>query len=135
MRLWVFTRLLLSPRATAYQAIDSIGKSNARHNALQSLESRAKQTTCFFRRQAGTRSYGTSVRNGSSDELCDALPHKAYVALGSNLSNRVEMIERACKMMEEDRSIRISRTSSLYETEPMYVKDQDRFINGVCEVC
>lgn len=74
------------------------------------------------------------MRNGSPDELYSELPHKAYVALGSNLGNRIEIIERACKMMEEDRSIRISRTSSLYETEPMYVKDQDRFINGVCEV-
>ncbi|KOS17774.1 Folic acid synthesis protein fol1 [Escovopsis weberi] len=32
------------------------------------------------------------------------------------------------------RGIRVKRTSSLWETEPMYVKDQDQFINGVCEV-
>ena len=75
------------------------------------------------------------MRNDSPDVPCNELPHKAYIALGSNLGNRVKMIERACKMMGEDRSIRISRTSSLYETEPMYVKDQDRFVNGVCEVC
>ncbi|PHH65273.1 hypothetical protein CDD81_2685 [Ophiocordyceps australis] len=30
--------------------------------------------------------------------------------------------------------IRITRTSSLWETEPMYVLDQANFINGVCEV-
>ncbi|PHH72643.1 hypothetical protein CDD82_5870 [Ophiocordyceps australis] len=34
----------------------------------------------------------------------------------------------------ELRDIRITRTSSLWETEPMYVLDQANFINGVCEV-
>lgn len=57
----------------------------------------------------------------------------AYVALGSNLGNRVEWIEKACNMMEE-RGIRIRRTSCLWETEPMYVEDQERFLNGVAEV-
>ncbi|PVH70579.1 Dihydropteroate synthase [Cadophora sp. DSE1049] len=57
----------------------------------------------------------------------------AYIALGSNLGNRVEWIEKACNTMEE-RGIRIKRTSCLWETEPMYVKDQDRFLNGVAEV-
>ena len=28
----------------------------------------------------------------------------------------------------------MKRTSSLWETEPMYVTDQDRFLNGACEV-
>jgi 2-amino-4-hydroxy-6-hydroxymethyldihydropteridine diphosphokinase/dihydropteroate synthase len=34
----------------------------------------------------------------------------------------------------DKRGIRVTRTSSLYETEPMYVKEQDRFVNGACEV-
>ncbi|KAF4126674.1 2-amino-4-hydroxy-6-hydroxymethyldihydropteridine diphosphokinase / dihydropteroate synthase, partial [Geosmithia morbida] len=57
----------------------------------------------------------------------------AYIALGSNLGDRVAEIERACSLMDE-RGIRVKRTSSLWETEPMYVEDQDRFINGACEV-
>ncbi|KAH7391569.1 folic acid synthesis protein-like protein [Cadophora sp. MPI-SDFR-AT-0126] len=57
----------------------------------------------------------------------------AYIALGSNLGNRVEWIEKACNMMEEQ-GIHINRTSCLWETEPMYVEDQDRFLNGVAEV-
>lgn len=32
------------------------------------------------------------------------------------------------------RGIQVKRTSSLWETEPMYVAEQDRFINGACEV-
>ncbi|KAI7181243.1 folic acid synthesis protein [Hortaea werneckii] len=30
--------------------------------------------------------------------------------------------------------MRVLRTSALYETEPMYVEDQERFLNGVCEI-
>lgn len=57
----------------------------------------------------------------------------AYIALGSNLGDRVANIEQACRAMEE-RDVRIKRTSSLWETEPMYYADQGRFVNGACEV-
>ncbi|KAL2061578.1 hypothetical protein VTL71DRAFT_6955 [Oculimacula yallundae] len=59
--------------------------------------------------------------------------HLAYIALGSNLGNRIEWIEQACNMMKE-RGIDIKRTSGLWETEPMYVTDQEQFLNGVAEV-
>ncbi|POS81112.1 folic acid synthesis protein [Diaporthe helianthi] len=63
----------------------------------------------------------------------DKRPRKAYIALGSNLGDRISEIERACREMDA-RGIRVRRTSSLWETEPMYVTDQDRFVNGACEV-
>ena len=59
---------------------------------------------------------------------------RIYIALGSNIGERTTMIETACQTMNQ-RRINILRTSALYETEPMYVKDQQPFINGVCEVC
>lgn len=58
---------------------------------------------------------------------------KAYIALGSNMGDRIGWIEQACTEMDR-RGIRVCRTSSLWETEPMYVLEQDRFANGVCEV-
>ncbi|KAK3398732.1 putative multifunctional folic acid synthesis protein [Sordaria brevicollis] len=57
----------------------------------------------------------------------------AYIALGSNLGDRIGWIEKACKEMDA-RGIKVKRTSCLWETEPMYVLDQDRFVNGACEV-
>lgn len=57
----------------------------------------------------------------------------AYIALGSNLGDRIGWIERACGEMGK-RGIRVRRTSSLWETEPMYMLEQDRFVNGACEV-
>ena len=60
--------------------------------------------------------------------------HRAYLALGSNLGNRVETIESALREMS-NRGLTVLRTSALYETKPMYLEDQDAFINGACEVC
>lgn len=60
--------------------------------------------------------------------------HRAFLALGSNLGNRVQMIELAVREMAY-RGLTVVRTSALYETEPMYLKTQDSFINGTCEVC
>ncbi|KAF6240918.1 hypothetical protein HO173_000710 [Letharia columbiana] len=59
--------------------------------------------------------------------------HRAYLALGSNLGNRVEMIESAVRQMS-DRGITVLRTSALYETKPMYLENQQSFINGACEI-
>ncbi|KAH9829074.1 folic acid synthesis protein, partial [Teratosphaeria destructans] len=56
------------------------------------------------------------------------------LALGSNVGNRLEALELACNTIDADPAMKIIRTSMLYETEPMYVKDQDRFLNGVCEI-
>ncbi|KAL5051762.1 hypothetical protein BDW71DRAFT_202915 [Aspergillus fruticulosus] len=61
------------------------------------------------------------------------LSHRAFIALGSNVGERVEMIEKACLEMDAA-GIRVRRTSSLFETAPMYYLDQEPFMNGVCEV-
>lgn len=63
-----------------------------------------------------------------------AMEHRAFIALGSNLGDRVAMIEEACKEMDRRGKMRVLRTSSLWETKAMYVLDQDNFVNGVCEV-
>ncbi len=60
--------------------------------------------------------------------------HRAFIALGSNVGDRLEMIERACKLLEHSGEVSILRTSSLWETKAMYVENQADFLNGVCEV-
>lgn len=49
------------------------------------------------------------------------------------MGDRIAMIEQACNEMDA-RGICVKRTSSLWETEPMYVLEQGRFVNGACEV-
>nr|OQO23752.1 hypothetical protein B0A51_09254 [Rachicladosporium sp. CCFEE 5018] len=56
------------------------------------------------------------------------------IALGSNMGDRIGEIEKACRAIDADPDMRIVDTSCLYESEPMYVEDQDRFINGACEI-
>jgi 2-amino-4-hydroxy-6-hydroxymethyldihydropteridine diphosphokinase / dihydropteroate synthase len=60
--------------------------------------------------------------------------HRAFIALGSNMGDCIVNIEEACLHMERS-GIKIKRTSSLFETAPMYVLEQQPFINGACEVC
>ena len=67
-------------------------------------------------------------------QFADQKKRRAYVALGSNMGDRVAMIEKACKEMEASGKIEVLRTSSLWETKAMYVVDQDMFVNGACEV-
>ena len=59
--------------------------------------------------------------------------HSVYVALGSNVGDRLAMIELACNSLQA-RDIRVVRTSALYETAPMYLEDQPPFLNGACQV-
>lgn len=59
--------------------------------------------------------------------------HRAYIALGSNVGDRIPNIEAACRALENG-GIKILKTSSLFQTKAMYVEDQPDFLNGACEV-
>ncbi len=55
-----------------------------------------------------------------------------YLSLGSNLGNRQENLDQALKLMTE--RMRLGKVSSVYETEPVGMKEQPRFLNLACEV-
>ena len=57
---------------------------------------------------------------------------KVYLSLGSNIGDRAANISRALDALR-DRSLRITRSSSLYETEPVEFLKQDWFLNSVVE--
>ncbi|KAJ2373667.1 trifunctional dihydropteroate synthetase, partial [Coemansia sp. RSA 2607] len=61
--------------------------------------------------------------------------HAAYISLGTNIGNRLANLHRALDLLNTDipRS-HVVETSFLYETAPMYVTDQPRFLNGACLV-
>lgn len=56
-----------------------------------------------------------------------------YLALGSNLGERVVYLARARAELEA-RGARILRESTVHETEPYGVRDQPLFLNQVLEV-
>ena len=62
------------------------------------------------------------------------MEHRVFIGFGSNLGDRVAAIEHACNAMDATDGIRLLRTSSLWETKPMYMVDQGDFVNGACEV-
>lgn len=56
--------------------------------------------------------------------------HAVAIALGSNMGDRYACIESALRELERRQDvITVSRTSFLYESDPMYVEDQDKFLN------
>jgi dihydropteroate synthase/2-amino-4-hydroxy-6-hydroxymethyldihydropteridine diphosphokinase len=59
-----------------------------------------------------------------------------YLALGSNLGNRLENITKAIHMMEEMPldSMVVKSISRLYLSKPMYYHDQDYFLNACCRI-
>ncbi|TGZ85037.1 Dihydropteroate synthase [Ascodesmis nigricans] len=56
-----------------------------------------------------------------------------YLAIGGNVGDRWKNINDAMTELSR-RGVKVLRTSSLYESEPMYVTDQPKFLNGVCQV-
>lgn len=58
---------------------------------------------------------------------------KAYVSLGSNLGDRAGYLVLAVRGMM-NAGLRVSRLSSVYETEPVDVSDQPMFLNMVAEL-
>ncbi|TPX49069.1 hypothetical protein SeLEV6574_g01662 [Synchytrium endobioticum] len=62
------------------------------------------------------------------------LIHEVYIALGTNLGHRLDNLTKALHLLNEHSSIQVVDTSFLYETEPMYVIEQPRFLNMACKV-
>ena len=54
-----------------------------------------------------------------------------YLSLGSNLGNRVELLESAQKLIEK-RIGTITKISSYYESEPWGFESDNSFINQIC---
>jgi 2-amino-4-hydroxy-6-hydroxymethyldihydropteridine diphosphokinase len=57
-------------------------------------------------------------------------PAVAYLALGTNLGDRLDNLRRALAALPPD--FDVQAVSRVYETEPAYVEDQPRFYNIVC---
>ncbi|KAI0664079.1 Dihydropteroate synthase [Cubamyces menziesii] len=83
------------------------------------------------------------VRN-SPGTSSNSLLHKAAIAIGTNLGDRFANIELALRLLEApstdldnwegEPQVVIVDTSFMYETAPMYVAEQPRFINCACMI-
>ncbi len=59
--------------------------------------------------------------------------HRVFIALGSNMGERLKYLERAVSDLEEDICFRNIRVSDYIETFPYGGVEQDDFLNGVLE--
>lgn len=58
---------------------------------------------------------------------------RAFIAQGSNIGDRISHISRATSLLQSYGCVLV-RTGRIYESEPMYVADQDGFVNTAVEV-
>ena len=58
----------------------------------------------------------------------------AYLCLGSNLGDKKKNLNRALKEIKNLKMVKVLKTSSIYETEPVGFKDQSWFLNAVIKI-
>jgi len=61
-------------------------------------------------------------------------PHKAFIALGSNLGQPTDNLLSALQALNEDSRWQLLAYSSLYGSKPMGPQDQPDYVNAVCSV-
>ncbi|KAJ1978041.1 trifunctional dihydropteroate synthetase [Dimargaris verticillata] len=61
-------------------------------------------------------------------------PHYAWLALGSNQGSPAQQIHEALACLSQSQHTRVTNTSFLYCTPPMYRTDQAKFLNCACTV-
>jgi 2-amino-4-hydroxy-6-hydroxymethyldihydropteridine diphosphokinase len=59
---------------------------------------------------------------------------RIFIGLGSNLGDRAKYLRRALSELENVPQTTVKKISSVYETEPVGVKGQPKFLNMVAEV-
>ncbi|WP_138756000.1 2-amino-4-hydroxy-6-hydroxymethyldihydropteridine diphosphokinase [Paenibacillus sinopodophylli] len=67
----------------------------------------------------------------------EQFPHKeaeAYIALGSNMGNREQLLLSAISLLDTHPDVRVSSVSGMYETDPVGYTEQPPFLNMVLAV-
>ena len=60
--------------------------------------------------------------------------HTAYLAVGSNMGDRVNYISGAIKALSSHPQIKVKKVSDLVPSKPYGVTDQEEFLNGALEI-
>ncbi|ORX58203.1 Dihydropteroate synthase [Hesseltinella vesiculosa] len=78
--------------------------------------------------------HGVLTQQTQGKDIPPDYAHTAYLALGSNLGDRVAHLHQALDLLESQAQCVVVDTSFLYETPPMYYTEQPAFLNAVCKV-
>ena len=58
----------------------------------------------------------------------------AYLSIGSNIGNRLEIFQKALQLLDEHNEISVEELSSIYETDPVGYTNQACFLNAVLKI-
>ena len=70
---------------------------------------------------------------GCVSASAQAMWHKAYIAVGSNMGDRRQHVNRAKDAIDESVYCHVIKTAPLIETKPVGYTDQNDFLNGCIE--
>jgi dihydroneopterin aldolase/2-amino-4-hydroxy-6-hydroxymethyldihydropteridine diphosphokinase len=76
---------------------------------------------------------GSSVRRGAA-ETGPGSHSPVFLGLGSNMGDRVRLLEQALGALQASGRVQVVRRSALYETAPVGRTDQPSFLNMVAQV-
>ena len=62
------------------------------------------------------------------------MPNIVYISLGSNLQDREKNIRQALHILDHSSFTLLMKVSSIYETEPLIVRDQPEFLNAAAKL-
>ena len=62
------------------------------------------------------------------------MPVLAYLSLGSNIGDSFGHLKQAVQYLTQDTQVNVVAVSSIYETDPVGLTDQEAFLNMVVEV-
>lgn len=111
----------------------------------------------FFSNRAFSSSSSMRNTTQSSKDASVQQVQTVYLAFGSNVGDRASYVDRALQYLQKPSTLppvhddaasattaspkdtfrevtRVVDVSRLYESEPMYVLEQERFLNGACKV-
>lgn len=60
--------------------------------------------------------------------------HAAYICLGSNLGDRRQYLYSAIEALDRHPNVTVERCSSIYETEPVGLKEQPHYLNMAAHI-
>jgi 2-amino-4-hydroxy-6-hydroxymethyldihydropteridine diphosphokinase len=75
-----------------------------------------------------------SLKPTATNQQPENINERVFIALGSNLDDRVDYLRRALKKISAIETAQLIRASAIYETEPVGKIDQPFFLNQVIEI-
>lgn len=116
------------PSALTFAEAAGVEVTRTRKWYLAELESGNLTSTEIVKQPDGAVS--TPLFPDTVEEFREGDNHTAFIAFGSNVGESLANIERSVTELAK-RGITVVDTSSIFQSDPMYVLDQPKFYNGV----